>query len=187
MSFRRGGTQGIDPAKDVRYEGLQVKTNGDRFDVNLIIRPVMKTEGLNLFEIVPVGVSVLDGEGRIVYVNPALEKMLDVPRADLLRKDYRQQEFLRPDGSPMAAEESAGARAIKEQRLVEHVGTGVVKKDGRIIRTDMNPVPMALPGWKAVVVTFNLGEQPGRKKRSRNQRIDNKQDDINDGNQNPSN
>jgi two-component system, chemotaxis family, CheB/CheR fusion protein len=114
-----------------------------------------------LFEILPVGVSVLDDKGQVVYVNSALENILDVPRADLLRKDYRQQEYLRPDGTPMPAEESAGVRAFKEQRLVEHIETGVVKKDGRIIRTDMTAMPVALPGWKVVVVMFNISEQPG--------------------------
>jgi len=37
-----------------------------------------------LFQILPVGVSVLDAKGKIVYVNPALERMLGVTRAGLL-------------------------------------------------------------------------------------------------------
>ncbi|MBI5603544.1 MAG: DUF745 domain-containing protein [Deltaproteobacteria bacterium] len=129
-----------------------------------------------LFEILPVGVSVLDDEGRIVYVNPALEKMLEVPRADLLRKDYQRQKFLRPDGSPLSAGESAAARAAKEQRLVEHIETGLVKKNGSIVRTDMSAVPVALPGWQVVVVTFNLGDRPEAAERSAKQRMDNKKE-----------
>ncbi|MBI4763972.1 MAG: PAS domain-containing protein [Deltaproteobacteria bacterium] len=109
-----------------------------------------------LFEILPVAVSVLDARGRIIYVNPALEKVLDVPRADLLRENYRQPQYLRPDGRPMPLEESAGFRAFKEQRLVEHVETCLVMKDGRVIRTDMSAMPLALQGWKVVVVTFDL-------------------------------
>ena len=114
-----------------------------------------------LFEILPAAVSVLDAKGRIVYANPSMEKILGVPRADFLLKDYRQQEYLKPDGRPMPAEESAGVRAFKEQRLVEHIKTGVVKEDGRVVWADMSAVPLALPGWKVAVVIFNISEQPG--------------------------
>jgi len=38
---------------------------------------------------------VLDAKGKIVYVNPALEKMLDVAHAGLLGSDATQQKYLR--------------------------------------------------------------------------------------------
>ncbi|MGD0307923.1 MAG: chemotaxis protein CheB [Acidobacteriota bacterium] len=109
-----------------------------------------------LFQILPVGVSVLDAKGKIVYVNPALERMLDVTRAGLLGSDATRQKYLRPDGTPMPAEESAGARAEQEQRAVPHIETGVVKEDGSVVWTDVSAVPLALPGWRVVIVTFDL-------------------------------
>ena len=109
-----------------------------------------------LFQILPVGVSVLDAKGKIVYVNPALETMLDVTRAGLLGGDATRHRFLRPDGTPMPAEEFAGARAEREQRPVPHVETGVVKEDGSVVWTDVSAVPLALPGWRVVIVTFDL-------------------------------
>jgi PAS domain S-box-containing protein len=109
-----------------------------------------------LFQILPVGVSVLDAKGKIVYVNPALEKMLDVARTGLLGSDATQQKYLRPDGTPMPAEEFAGARAEQEQRAVPHVETGVVKEDGGVVWTDVSAVPLTLPGWRVVIVTFDL-------------------------------
>jgi len=109
-----------------------------------------------LFQILPVGVSVLDAKGKIVYANPALETMLDVTRAGLLGSDAARQKCLRPDGTPMPAEESAGARAEQEQRAVHHVKTGFVKEDGSVVWTDVSAVPLALPGWRVVIVTFDL-------------------------------
>lgn len=109
-----------------------------------------------LFQILPVGVSVLDAKGKIVYVNPALERMLDVTRAGLLGSDATRQKYLRPDGTPMPAEEFAGARAEQEQRAVPHVETGVVKEDGSVVWTEVSAVPLALPGWRVVIVTFDL-------------------------------
>jgi two-component system, chemotaxis family, CheB/CheR fusion protein len=110
-----------------------------------------------LFEMLPVGVTVLDAEGRIVYVNPALEKILDISHEGLLGGDYPRPVFLRPDGTPMPAEESASVRAVKEQQAVRHVETGVLKKDGRVVWMDTSAVPMTLSDWKVVVVTFDLG------------------------------
>jgi two-component system, chemotaxis family, CheB/CheR fusion protein len=109
-----------------------------------------------LFELLPVGVSVLDAEGRLVYVNPALETILGISRAGLLRGDHARRPYLRPGGKPMPIEEVASARAVQEQRAVHHIETGVMKDDGTVLWTDMSAVPVALPGWKVVVVTFNL-------------------------------
>jgi two-component system, chemotaxis family, CheB/CheR fusion protein len=114
-----------------------------------------------LFEILPVGVSVLDAENRIVYVNPALEKILDISRQGLLGGEYARRAFLRADGTPMPVEELAGVRAVNEERAVQHVVTGVVKEDGHVVRTDMSAVPIALPGWKVVIVTFDLSGRQG--------------------------
>jgi two-component system CheB/CheR fusion protein len=109
-----------------------------------------------LFQILPVGVSVLDAKGKIVYVNPALERMLDVTRAPLIGSDATQQKYLRPDGTPMPVEEFAGARAVQEKRAVHHVETGFVKGNGRVVWTDVSAVPLTLPGWRVVIVTFDL-------------------------------
>jgi two-component system CheB/CheR fusion protein len=109
-----------------------------------------------LFQILPVGVSVLDAKGKIVYVNPALERMLDVTPAGLLGSDATLQKYLRPDGTPMPAEEFAGARAEQERRAVPHVETGLVKEDGSVVWTDVSAVPLALPDWRMVIVTFDL-------------------------------
>jgi PAS domain S-box-containing protein len=109
-----------------------------------------------LFQILPVGVSVLDAKGKIVYVNPALEKMLELAPAGLLGSDATQQKCLRPDRTPMPPEEFAGARAEQARRAVHHIETGLVKENGRVVWTDMSAVPLTLPGWKMVIVTFDL-------------------------------
>jgi PAS domain S-box-containing protein len=109
-----------------------------------------------LFELLPVGVSVLDTEDRIAYANPAMEKIFGMARESRLRGDHTRRPYLRPDGTPMPDAELAGTRAVHEQRAVHHIETGIVKEDGSLVRTDMSAVPVALPGWKVVVVTFEL-------------------------------
>jgi len=113
-----------------------------------------------LFDLLPVGASVLNGEQRIVYVNPALEKILGISREGLLGGAYTSRTYLRADGTPMRVEEFAGVRAMQEQQAVNHVVTGVVKEDGDVIWTDVSAVPVALRDWKVIVVTFDLAERP---------------------------
>jgi PAS domain S-box-containing protein len=112
-----------------------------------------------LFEILPVGVSILDAERKMVYVNPALERIMDISREGLLKGEHKSRRYLRPDGSLMPAEEFASVRAIKEQRAVHNVETGVVKEDGNIVWTDVSAVPVAFPDWKVVIVTSNITER----------------------------
>ena len=57
-----------------------------------------------LFDLFPVGVSILDAERRIVFVNPALEQILDIEHKILLQGGYRTRRYLRPDGTPMPTE-----------------------------------------------------------------------------------
>jgi two-component system CheB/CheR fusion protein len=109
-----------------------------------------------LFELLPVGVSALDAEQKVVFANPALATILDATGAGLLRGDYARRTHIRPDGTPMPAAELAGVRAVREQRAVHHVETGVVKEDGSIVWTDVSAVPINFPDWKVVVVTFDL-------------------------------
>ncbi len=112
-----------------------------------------------LFEILPVGVSILDAERNIIYVNPSLERILDISTAGLFKGDYKSRAYLKPDGTPMLAEEFASARAIKEQRAVHNVETGVVKEDGNVIWTNVSAVPVAFLDWKVVIVTSDTTER----------------------------
>jgi PAS domain S-box-containing protein len=112
-----------------------------------------------LFEILPVGVSVLDAERKLLYVNPALERILDISREDLFRGDYENRTYLRPDGTLMPAEEYASIRAVKEQREVHNVETGIVKENGNIIWTNVSAVPVAFSDWRVVIVTSDITER----------------------------
>ena len=86
-----------------------------------------------LFELLPVGVSVLDADNQVAYMNPALAKILDISQEGLLRGNHRKRTYLRSDGAPMSADEYASVRAAREQSAVYNVETGVVKEDGQVV------------------------------------------------------
>jgi len=109
-----------------------------------------------IFDVLPVGVSILDAKRKIIYVNPALERITGISMEGLFRGDHKSRKYLRPDGTPMPAEEYASARAVKEQRAIYNIETGVVKEDGSIIWTDVSAVPVKFPDWKVVIVTSDI-------------------------------
>jgi len=112
-----------------------------------------------LFELLPVGVSVLDAENKIAYLNPALTKILDIPREGLNGGDYRKRTYLRPNGTAMPADEFASNRVEQEQQAVYNVETGVVKEDGKVIWTNVSAAPVNSADWKTIIVTTDITEQ----------------------------
>jgi PAS domain S-box-containing protein len=112
-----------------------------------------------VFEILPVGISILDAERKISYMNSALERILDISRDSLFKGDHEGRTYLRPDGTPMPAEEFASVRALKEQRAVHNVETGVVKEDGSVVWVSVSAVPVTFPDWKVVIVTSDITER----------------------------
>jgi PAS domain S-box-containing protein len=112
-----------------------------------------------LFEVLPIGVSILDAERNIVFNNPALERILGMTRDGFVREDFKSRKYLRPDGTQMPEEEFASIRAIRERRSVHNVETGVLMEDGNVIWTNVNAVPVAFPDWKVVIITTDISER----------------------------
>ena len=112
-----------------------------------------------IFDVLPVGISILDANRKIIYGNHALERILGISMEGLLRGDHKSRKYLRPDGTPMPAEEFASVRAGKEQRAIYNVETGVVREDGSIIWTDVSAVPVKFPDWKVVLVTIDITDR----------------------------
>ncbi len=111
-----------------------------------------------LFEILPVGVSILNANQQLVYMNPALADILQIDQKGLRQGDYQQRQYIAPNGAPMLPKNFASARALNEQQPIQHVETGVVKEDGQIIWTEVSAVPVSFPDWKVVIVTTNITE-----------------------------
>ena len=112
-----------------------------------------------LFNILPIGVSILDAERHIVDVNPALERILGLSREDLLAGSHVHRQYLRADGTPMPAQEFPSARAFKEWRVVQNVEIGVVKEDGETTWTSVGASPFSPPSPGVAVTTVDITEQ----------------------------
>ncbi len=112
-----------------------------------------------LFEMLPVGISILNKDHEIIEINPALEDMLDMTLSDICTEKYQSRRYIRGDGSPMNRSEFPSSRAIDEQRAIFDVEIGVIKDDDTLIWTSVNAAPINVADWSAVVVTTDVTQR----------------------------
>ncbi len=108
-----------------------------------------------LFDVLPIGVSVLDEQRRVVQENPALERILQLPREGLQSGAHQARRYLRPDGTPMPPDEFPSVRAVRQGRFAQSQ-IGVVKEDGAVIWTDVSALPVSQGDWRVVVATSDV-------------------------------
>ena len=109
-----------------------------------------------LFELLPIGISILDKGRNIVDVNPALAKILKLSREDLLNSVYLERQYIRADGAEISIEEFPSTRAMTEQSMVQNDEIGIIRKNGDTIWVNVSVVPVDLADWQAVIVTSDI-------------------------------
>lgn len=112
-----------------------------------------------LLENLPVGVSVQDPSGNIVYANPALSTMLELPRQEILGGVNLNRQRLRPDKSPMPDEEGADAQVRRLGAPVHDVETGFVTEKGKTIWVNVNAAPYPTVDQGLVIATIDITER----------------------------
>ena len=96
-----------------------------------------------------------DHTGRVVESNAIAEKLLGIPSNEHKERriDADQWRIIRPNGTPMPADEYASVRALHEKRLVENIEMGIVKPDAGITWINVTAAPLNLEDY-GVVVTY---------------------------------
>ncbi|MEJ2207771.1 MAG: PAS domain S-box protein [Anaerolineae bacterium] len=113
-----------------------------------------------LFEILPVGLSILDAERTVHYQNPALGRILDMPLQGLEEETRQQQRrYRRLDGSPLPPAEFPSNRAVEEGRIVRDVEIGIEKEDGTVTWVNVSAAPLPFDDWNVIIVTADITEQ----------------------------
>ena len=112
-----------------------------------------------LFDVLPVGVSILDPQRRVVQANPALGHIMRLTPESLASGAFARRRVLRPDGSDMPPDEYASAVALREQRPVTHAEMGVIVESGDTLWVDVSAAPLPAPDAGVVVVTTDVTER----------------------------
>ena len=111
-----------------------------------------------LFQLLPVGISFLDQEGKIIQMNPALANILNLSSEQLADQTYRSRKYIRSDGSWMSPKEFASQRALTEGKTVYNLETGVLLENSEVVWTSVSAAPVAVADVGAVVVTVDITE-----------------------------
>jgi len=98
----------------------------------------------SLFETMTEGVVLIAPDGQIVQANATAEQILGLTRSEIEGRSYVAPEWaiIRPDGTPMPAEEMVGPRAMAERRSVRDIVMGVKRPDGVIVWINVSAAPL---------------------------------------------
>jgi PAS domain S-box-containing protein len=110
---------------------------------------------VTLFDLLPVGISFLNPEGRIIQMNSALPNILKLSKEQLLSQAYASRKYIRADGTPMRPSEFASTRALTEQKTIYNVETGILLENNNVIWTTVSAAPVNVAEVGAVVVTVD--------------------------------
>jgi PAS domain S-box-containing protein len=108
-----------------------------------------------LFNVLPVGVSILDERHTVSEMNAALMEIIDISQDDLLQGNYTARKYIHPDGSLVPPAEFPSVRAMHEGSIRD-VELGIVKEDGTTIWTSVSAVRLPAPQQGVVVVTVDI-------------------------------
>ena len=108
-----------------------------------------------LFEVLPVGVSLIDGQRHMVDANPALARILNLPHDRLMAGTYEQRRNIRLDGSPLPHNELPSVRVVQDGEATAGE-LGVVTEVGETIWVRVEAVPFPLPGQGVVIATSDI-------------------------------
>jgi PAS domain S-box-containing protein len=123
----------------------------------------MKSEQMlkTIFSLLPVGVTVTDESGDIIDCNKASESLLGLKKEEHLVRNFAGKEWkiIRTDATPMPPEEFASVRALKENRIVENVEMGIVKKEDQVTWINVSAAPIPLPDLGVAIVYSDITER----------------------------
>jgi PAS domain S-box-containing protein len=110
-----------------------------------------------LFEILPLGVSVIDSQRNIIKYNNRLKEIMTFPDKENPSFKHLERQLIHEDGTPLLHSEIPSVRAMKEGLVVNDAIIGVVEEDGTIAWASVSAAP--LPDSKALVVTMDITER----------------------------
>ncbi len=110
-----------------------------------------------LFEILPVGVSIIDENRKITNSNPALLKILGLTEENILKGEHLLRQYLNSDFTPITDDEMPSKMAVIEHAITQDSELGIIKENGEIIWTSISAAPLS--DSSAVVVIADITER----------------------------
>ncbi len=112
-----------------------------------------------LFDLLPVGISFLDPEGRITQMNSALPNIVRLSKEQSFNQEYKSRKYIRADGTLMPPAELVGMRALAEAKTIYNVETGILLENDEVVWTSVSAAPVNVAEVGVVVVTVDITEK----------------------------
>jgi PAS domain S-box-containing protein len=110
-----------------------------------------------LFEHMQEGVIFVTPDGGIHMANPAAERLLCLSCEEMRKRNVFEKDFdlVKPDGTVMPPQERAGARALRENKLMQTIA-GVNRPDGSVLwlKTSAVPIEAESGDVEGAIITF---------------------------------
>ncbi len=141
------------------YRGADTDITGRKRAEEVLQISLIKYQAL--FHTLPIGVTLSDKAGKIIDSNGEAERLLGLQREAQVKRTIDGQEWriIRPDGSPMPADEYASVRAMKENRLIENVEMGIIKGEGDVTWINVTAAPIPLEDYGVVIAYSDITER----------------------------
>lgn len=145
--------------KPLQVTGVVIETT--RLRLQELARTESERKLSALFDLIPMGLSIADGEGKLIRSNQAAEKILGLTPEDLAHRRIGGREWgiIRPDGSPMPPEEFASTRALRTGQLVENVELGLVRSNGEISWLLVSAVPTGITNFELAIAYMDISRR----------------------------
>jgi PAS domain S-box-containing protein len=153
-----------DHGRAVRMVGVNVDVTEQRERERRIAAEEMRLRAI--YDILPVGISITDPQGRIIDCNLASEPLLGISKDDHLARNHDGKEwvFNREDGTPMPVEEFASVRALTQQIQVhDEVMQIVTEQHSAWLSVSAMPVAHEDFGVVIAYVDITAGKQAQEK------------------------
>lgn len=114
-----------------------------------------------LFNLLPVGVSVVDEAHRVQESNPTLEKILALPHQAVTTAADMPLRFVRIDGTPLPLEEFPTKTNVawREQHSIENVEVGIVGPSGETVWVNVCATPVAFSDWRVLTTVSDITQR----------------------------
>jgi diguanylate cyclase (GGDEF)-like protein/PAS domain S-box-containing protein len=112
-----------------------------------------------VFDLLPVGVAVVDANNRISDSNQAFAHILGLSVGEVESGAYLNHKYLHPDLRPMMVGDSPSARALREQAVVRDMEIGISREDGDVLWTSISAAPLPSGQGAALVMVDIRGRK----------------------------
>ncbi|MGF7119256.1 PAS domain S-box protein [Methanobacterium oryzae] len=109
-----------------------------------------------LLDMLPVGISVLGNDRKILFNNSALEEILELSKDEINKGKYIERKYIKSDMSEMNFNDIPSVKAFNEQKPVKDIEVGIMKGNKSTIWTNVSAIPLSFPDWNILAVTSDI-------------------------------